>query len=254
MIRVLLSVYQPLGYYFSFFLFGMFGLMLNLACLALVWLPATAGTERFFQRLIHRHFALWMWWLSFTRLVLVRFEGFSGLPAGRGVVMVANHPGLMDITYLLARVPEAFCVFKPAIRRNPVLGAAACRAGYLGSDGGHELLRAAADKIAAGRTFIVFPEGTRSRGGVLHPLKPGFVLIARRAAAPIQLVRIVSDCDLLAKGEVWWRLPPLPVHVTVTLGPCLPPPVDETTGEVLAGVEGWFRAGPLGATSSPAAV
>ena len=52
-----------------------------------------------------------------------------------GLVLAANHPALIDITCLLARVPEAVCIFKPAIRRNPVLGAAARRAGYLASDG-----------------------------------------------------------------------------------------------------------------------
>ena len=57
----------------------------------------------------------------------------------------------------MARVPEAVCIFKPAIRRNPVLGAAARRAGYLGSDGGHELVRAAAVKVAAGCTLIARP-------------------------------------------------------------------------------------------------
>ena len=42
-------------------------------------------------------------------------------------------------------------------------GAAARRAGYLGNDGGHDLVRGAADKIAAGQTLVIFPEGHISR-------------------------------------------------------------------------------------------
>ena len=243
MMRVLLTIYLPLGYYFSFLLFGTGGLALNLACLALGWLPATPRTEVFFQRVLHRHFAVWIWWLSFARLVRFRFDGFSRLPRDRGLVLVANHPGLMDITYLLAQVPETVCVFKPAIRRNPVLGAAVRRAGYLASDGGHDLVRAAAEKVAAGRTLIVFPEGTRTQAGALNPLKPGFVLVARRARAPIQLVRIACDSNLLIKGRAWWKLPRLPAHVSVTLGPCLPPPEEKKTAAVVAEVEAWFCAG-----------
>jgi 1-acyl-sn-glycerol-3-phosphate acyltransferase len=125
-----------------------------------------------------------------------------------------------------------------------VLGAAACRAGYVASDGGHDALRAAAEKVAAGSVLIMFPEGTRSREGVLQPFKPGFILVARRAAAPIQLVRITGDSPLLVKGRPWWRIPPLPVRITVSLGPCLPTPQPADRTELLRGeIEAWFRAG-----------
>jgi len=240
--RVFLPVYYPLAYYLSYFWFATFGLALNLACCAAAVLPATERGERFFQRVIHRHCALWVWWLSFARLVRFRFDDFRTLPAGP-LVIVANHPGLMDITYLLARRAEAFCVFKPAIRRSPILGAAARRAGYLASDGGHELLRAAAQKVATGHTLIVFPEGTRSGATGLRQFKPGFALVARLAQAPIQLVRIACDSPLLVKQRSLWRVPPLPAHVTVTLGPRLPAPEPAAkTATLLAEVEGWFHA------------
>jgi 1-acyl-sn-glycerol-3-phosphate acyltransferase len=250
MMRAFLTVYHPFAYYLSFCLFGVFGLALNGVCLLLGWLPARPGVERFFQALLHRLFALWIRWLSFARLVRFRFDGFERLPATLGLVLVSNHPGLMDVTYLLAKIPRGICAFKPAIRRNPVLGAAARRAGYLASDGGHDFLRAAAEKVAAGDTFIVFPEGTRTASGALHPFKSGFVLVARRARAPIQLVRIACDAPLLAKGRPWWRVPPLPAEVSVALGPLLPPPTDEKNAEVGAWVEAWFRA----EVSGPAAI
>lgn len=177
------AIYHLLAYYLTLLLFGAGGLELSLLSLLAGWLPATERTERFFQRLIHRHFALFHWWCAWARLVHVRYRGFDRVPPG-GLVMAANHPALIDITCLLARVPEAVCIFKPAIRRNPVLGAAARRAGYLASDGGLELLRDAAAKVAAGRTLVVFPEGTRTPPGeALLPFKAGFLLIARRARA-----------------------------------------------------------------------
>jgi 1-acyl-sn-glycerol-3-phosphate acyltransferase len=152
---------------------------------------------------------------------------------------------MIDITCLLARLPGAVCIFKPAIRRNPVLGAAARRAGYLGSDGGHDLVRRAADKVAAGHTLIVFPEGTRTPPGTtLLPFKPGFVLIARRARVPIQLVRITTDSDLLTKGCRWWLLPRFPAHVTVAAGPLIPTGTAASPAELAAGIEAWFRAPP----------
>jgi len=235
------SLYQLPAYYFTLLFFGAGGLELSLFSLLTGWLPATERTERFFQRLIHRHFALFHWWCDFARLVYVRYEGFERLPRG-GLVLAANHPALIDITCLLARVPEAVCIFKPAIRRNPVLGAAARRAGYLGSDGGHDLIRLAAHKVAGGHTLVVFPEGTRTPPGtVLLPFKPGFVLIARRAGVPIQLVRITTDSDVLTKGCAWWKLPRFPAHITVAAGPLIPTDTPASTAELAAEIEAWFR-------------
>jgi len=133
------------------------------------------------------------------------------------------------------------CIHKPAIRRNPVLAAAARHAGYLGSDGGHELVRGAARQVAAGRTLVIFPEGTRTPPGAAPlPFKPGFVLIARLARAPIQLVRITTDSNLLTKGRAWWRLPQLPAHVEVTAGPLVRTNTPASIGGLAAEIEAWF--------------
>ncbi len=235
------ALYHLPAYYLTLVLFAAGGLGLSLLSLLTGWLPATERTERWFQRLIQAHAAGFHGWCAAARLVQVRYRGFEQLPLG-GLVLAANHPALIDITCLLARVPGAVCIFKPAIRRNPVLAAAARRAGYLGSDGGHELVRAAAAKVAAGHTLVVFPEGTRTPpGAALLPFKPGFVLIARRARAPIQLVRITTDSDVLTKGRVWWWLPKFPAHVEVTAGPLIPSDTAARPGELAAAIEAWFR-------------
>ena len=235
------SIYHLPAYYVTLVLFGTGGLELSLLSLLAGWLPATERTEKFFQRMIHWHFAAFHGWCEFARLVHVRYRGLERLPRG-GLVLAANHTALIDITCLLARMPEALCIFKPAIRRNPVLGAAARRAGYLGNDGGHDLVRGAAEKIATGQTLVVFPEGTRRPPGkTLLPFKPGFVLIARRAHVPIQLVRITTDSDVLTKGRAWWRLPKFPAHIEVTAGPLISTDTTASTTELTAGIEAWFR-------------
>jgi 1-acyl-sn-glycerol-3-phosphate acyltransferase len=235
------SLYQLPAYYVTLLLFAAGGLELSLLGWLTGGLPASARLEKFFQWLIHRHFAFFHWWCAQARLVYVRYRGLERLPRG-GLVLAANHTALIDITCLLARLPAALCIFKPAIRRNPVLGAAARRAGYLGSDGGHDLVRGAAARVAAGETLVIFPEGTRRPPGTtLLPFKPGFVLIARRARAPIQLVRITTDSDVLTKGRAWWRLPKFPAHIDVLAGPLLPTDTTASTAELVAGIEAWFR-------------
>jgi len=237
------AVYTFFGYYFTLLMFGLFGLAQSFVSLVAGVLPASPATEWFFQRMVHRNFALFIWWTTFAQLFDVHYHGIERIPKGRrGLVLAANHPSLTDITCLLARLPEAICIFKPAIRRNPVLGAGARRAGYLASDGGLDVLRRAADKVAAGHTLIVFPEGTRTPPGTsLLPLKPGFVLIARRAGVAIQLVRITCSRPVLAKGRAWWKMPPLPAHADIEVGPLIEVPSTAKTGDILATIDAWFR-------------
>ncbi|HTL68540.1 MAG TPA: lysophospholipid acyltransferase family protein [Lacunisphaera sp.] len=232
--------YYPV-YYGTLLLFGAGGFGLCVLSLLAGGLPPTDRTQRFFQRLIHRHLVFFHWWCDRAGLVHVRYDGFGTWPAG-GRVLAANHVSLIDVTCLLARLPAALCIFKPAIRRNPVLGAAARRAGYLGNDGGHDLVRLAADKVAAGQTLVIFPEGTRAPpDGPPLPCKAGAVLIARRARVPLQLVRITTDSDLLTKGRAWWRLPRFPARVTITAGPLVPLDAPASTARLTAGIEAWFR-------------
>ncbi len=236
------SIYHLPAYYVTLLLFGVGGLELSLVSLLAGWLPASPRTERFFQRQIHRHFVAFHRWCELARLVHVRYRGLDRVPRG-GLVLAANHTALIDITCLLARMPEALCIFKPAIRRNPLLGAAARRAGYLGNDGGPALVRAAAGKISAGQILVVFPEGTRQPPGAAPlPFKPGFVLIARRAHVPIQLVHIRTDSDVLTKGRAWWRLPKFPAHIEVTAGPLVATDTAASTTELTTEIEAWFRA------------
>ncbi|MBE7537959.1 MAG: 1-acyl-sn-glycerol-3-phosphate acyltransferase [Opitutaceae bacterium] len=236
------------GYYFTLLMFGLFGAVITLVSLISEIFPSTPRTERAFQRLIHRQFALFTWWTGISGLFKVRHHGFEHIPNDpkRGLVVVANHPSLVDITVLLSRIPEALCVFKPAIRRNPILGSGARRAGYLASDGGHEILRTAAEKVAAGNRLIVFPEGTRTPPGThLLPFKPGFVIVARRAQVPIQLVRITLSRPVLSKDHTWWKVQPLPARADIVAGPLISVAPEADTASVCEQIERWFRSGQM---------
>lgn len=237
---IFLRIYQLFFYYLTLFFFGLFGLLLNLFSLI-------AGRffrdERGMQRIIHGHFALLVWWMRFIRLLDVSYHGFERFVPG-GQLLVANHPGLMDVTFILARVREAVCVFKPAIRRNPVLGAAARCAGYLAADGSPDVVRAVCDTVSAGHTVVLFPEGTRTpANGGTGIFKPGFVLVARRTGRPVQLLRITWDTNVLVKGRAWWKLPRLPGRVDLTLGPRVLVPVQVETAEAAERIGRWFQNG-----------
>jgi len=80
---------QLLAYYLTLLLFGLFSLVVSLFSLVAVVLPATDQTEHFFQRLIHRNFALFHWWCRVIGVVRVEYTGFERLPKN-GFVLAAQ--------------------------------------------------------------------------------------------------------------------------------------------------------------------
>jgi len=73
--------------------------------------------------------------------------------------------------------------------------------------------------VAAGRSLLVFPEGTRTQSGTtLGTIKPGYALIATRARAAVQLIVIRASSDLVPRGRPWWKPPGiLPAWAELTL-------------------------------------
>lgn len=235
--RALVQLYYIVAYYLSFLWFGLGGLLLNVVCAALLLVPRR---ERFGGRVrgtIRWMFSWWLKWMHASGVVRVRWHGFENVTLKSGSVYVANHPTLVDAPFLLAALPDAICIFKPALLRNPFIAPAAILAGYAAGDKGVDLIREAAEKVAAGRTLLIFPEGTRTTPGTaLNPLKPGFALIAQRAQAPIRMISVRASPHLVPRGRPWWKPPALPGSVEFTLDQEIPADTALTPTEITAAV------------------
>lgn len=226
-------------YYASWAVFGVVGLLLNLVCMGLMILPRRDAHATAVRAAIRRLFEAWLVWLHATRVVGIEWRGFEAAPLPPATVYIANHPTLVDATILLARLPDAVCIFKPSLMRNPAIGPAAVMAGYVRGDAGLDLIRAAAAKVAAGQSLLVFPEGTRTATEtILGPMKPGFALIADRAKAPVRLLIIRATAGLCTRGRPWWRAPAvLPGLLQVTLDRAWPYEPGRPAAELTRAVE-----------------
>lgn len=214
--RTLRRVYYRCAYYLSWALFFGVGVPFNILCLPLLLLPRRHASSM--RRAIRGLFDFWMRWFHASRVLRIDWHGFD-TPLTPGTVYVANHPTLIDAPVLLSRVPDAICIFKPALMRNPAVGPATILAGYAAGNSGVDMIREVAGKIATGQSLVIFPEGTRTEPGQhVNALKPGFALIAARAKAPVQLIVIRAPRDLVPKGRPWWRPPGhAPSTISVTL-------------------------------------
>jgi 1-acyl-sn-glycerol-3-phosphate acyltransferase len=231
----LLRLYHYPANIVSWALFAAVGVTLNLVCAPLLLSPNRARHGSAVRAAIRRLFRAWCAWLHATRLIYVRFHGFTPEALAGPAVYIANHPGLLDATFILSQLPDAICIFKPEIIRSPVLGPAALMAGYASGDNGVDLIRDVAARVADGRSLLIFPEGTRTVPSAnLNPFRPGFAVIAARAQVPVRLILVRSPRDLVPKGWSWWRAPSFPSRVEITLLGELPSGPAETATELTA--------------------
>jgi len=136
----------------------------------------------------------------------------------RGLIVVANHPSMLDAVMLVARLPRSACVMKASLAHNPFTGPGARLARYIRNDSTHGMVRLAVNDLRAGGQLLLFPEGTRTTRWPVNPFNSTVGLIAKLAPAPVQTVFIDTDSPYLGKGWPIWRLPPLPIVFTVRLG------------------------------------
>lgn len=126
----------------------------------------------------------------------------------RGLLILANHPTLIDIVFLMAFVPRADCIVKEKLWRNPFTRATVRAAGYIcNRDDGKRLLDDCVGSVRRGGNLIIFPEGTRTPADGSIQLRRGAANIAVRASCDVTPVLIRSEPPMLVKGEPWWRLP-----------------------------------------------
>lgn len=155
------------------------------------------------------------------------------------MILVANHPSLLDAVMIISRFPDAVCIIKAALMNNILYGAAARLACYIRNDGPVEMLLRARRELGLGTRLILFPEGTRTSRFPISPCSASAGLIAKVATVPIQTALI--ECDVPYLGKAWplLRRPPLPLHFRIRLGERFDPPQD--VNAFTAHLEQYFR-------------
>jgi 1-acyl-sn-glycerol-3-phosphate acyltransferase len=167
--------------------------------------------------------------------ITVRVEGPK--PTGQ-VLYVAKHQSMFDAIIAPDLFQAPVIVLKRELADIPVWGWAAKRYGAIAVDREassvalRRMLREAAAARTAGRSVLIFPEGTRVAAGEQPPLRPGFAGLYRSLNLP--MVTIAND-----SGRLWPRKGlKLPGVVTFRYGEPVPPglPRDEAEARAHAGI------------------
>lgn len=138
--------------------------------------------------------------------VRLKIEGKEKIDKKEKYVFVSNHISYFDIPILISAIPNNIrFIYKKSIAYVPFFGWAVYLGGYVPVDrknarSGFEAIKRAAALIKEkGFSFIVFPEGTRSKDGNLGEFKRGAFLLASEAKEKIVPVTIVGSNDILPK-------------------------------------------------------
>jgi len=137
----------------------------------------------------------------------VTVEDNSGLSSDQTALVVSNHQGDFDIPLLLAYSgrPIAF-VAKKELAHIPLVSRWMTLMGciFLDRDDKRKQvtqIRQTVDQLKKGLSMVIFPEGTRSRGGPMKPFAAGSLNIAEKAGVPILPVTLVDTYKLMPKGS-----------------------------------------------------
>ena len=238
LLRALLWPLAWLGLQLNLLVLGAMSAGWNLAALALYpLLPRPLGVR--LGRAMIAHGYRWFWRIArASGMLRLDATALDPLREERGLIVIANHPSMLDAVMLVARLPRSFCVMKTSLMRNPLLGPGARLARYVRNDTAYGMMQCAVEELREGGQLVLFPEGTRTTQQPVNPLHASFALIAKRARVPVQVVFIDTDSPYLGKGWPLWRLPPLPIRFHVRMGPRYAPPTDHLA--LLADVQACF--------------
>lgn len=135
---------------------------------------------------------------------------------GKTYVFVANHQSIYDIPVLFWSIPfQLRIIAKASLGNFPMLGPHLKRTGHMLVDRSRPdkagILGWASRLTSNGLSLIVFPEGTRSRTGMMGKFKGGSLLLAMQAGLPLVPISVIGSRHVMKKGELTTR----PGHVTL---------------------------------------
>ncbi|PYR66521.1 MAG: 1-acyl-sn-glycerol-3-phosphate acyltransferase [Acidobacteria bacterium] len=152
-----------------------------------------------------------------------RVTGRDHVPSA-AVVFCSNHESNVDPPVLFRALhPQLHILYKAELHKFPIMGAVLDVGGYVPIDRENreramESIARGAESLRAGNSFLIFPEGTRSRTGHLLPFKKGGFIMAIQAQVPVVPVAVQGGRAAMRKGSTIVRT----VHVSVRIGEPIP--------------------------------
>ncbi len=150
--------------------------------------------------------------------VKVRVHGLENVAGQEPRIFASNHVSWFDVPSLAKILPRYKFVAKAELFKVPIFGPAMRSAGMVeiqrenrkAAFGAYDV---AAERIKAGNSVVVFPEGTRGHAYPLRPFKKGPFVLAIAAGVPIVPIILHGSIEIMRKGSLWAHPGTIDIHL-----------------------------------------
>jgi 1-acyl-sn-glycerol-3-phosphate acyltransferase len=135
--------------------------------------------------------------------IKLEIQGLERIDFTRSYLFLANHEGLCDPPALVLAIPQDIkFILKKELDRVPILNWAMKYARFVFIDRRDRIqsvrsMNQAVKQMQQGASFLVFPEGTRTRTGKMGEFKRGPFVMAIQAGVPIIPVRVSGSFQVM---------------------------------------------------------
>jgi 1-acyl-sn-glycerol-3-phosphate acyltransferase len=150
--------------------------------------------------------------------VKVRVHGLEHASSGEPHIFASNHVSWFDVPSLAKVLPRYKFVAKAELFKVPIFGTAMRAVGMIeiqrenrkAAFGAYDV---AAERIRAGNSVVVFPEGTRGHAYPLRPFKKGPFVLAIAAGVPIVPIIVHGTIEVMPRGSLRARPGTIDIHL-----------------------------------------
>ena len=127
---------------------------------------------------------------------------------GEPVILISNHQSNVDIPALLGYLPLDFSfIAKKEMKKWPLIGRWMRRFDCIFLDRknarqGMKDMKEAIDKIKKGHSYVIFPEGSRSKDGKIGEFKKGSFKLATDTKARIFPIALVGTYEIQSRKSL----------------------------------------------------
>lgn len=201
---------------FSFVVFGLGGIVLWLIVFPIISLLSSEQDKKQqrAQKSVQLCFYFFIGLMHRLGVMTYDIKGLEKINRP-GQLIVANHPTLIDIVFLISRIPFANCIVKEKLWHNPFTKGPVINAGYISNGNSKEMISDCVACLNSGGVMIVFPEGTRTVEGVEYKFQRGAARIALQSNAIVTPVTLSCNPATLSKAEKWYQIPERRFHLVM---------------------------------------
>ncbi len=199
------------GIFLVAFWFGSIGLFGPIV----IWLARRTRNENFIYKPVGLFVRLGLAIVGVKLNVL----GLERLDPAKTYMFTPNHQSLIDVAiFWICLGRNVAYLAKKELTRNPVLRYGFPVIGVVPVDRSNRTAavnsaRMATENLRRGKSYVVYPEGTRSPDGRLLPFKKGAFIMAMDAGVPVVPVTISGGTTVMPKGKI--SLLPATIRITV---------------------------------------